>query len=219
MSLIQKLRRRLLPPRGTIEGYESDELVDTIYRKTVAYQPKANWPLVDGLSAVLDFGGGAGVHYKTASRQSPDVRWAVVETPTMVRRAKELATEKLRFFERIEEAADWVGNVDLVYSNGAIQYVPDPGATIRSLCAIAPGKLVWRRVPISEGKGRREVQTSYLSDNGPGLGNSAAEKLVKYERTWIPDRAFIEAHEGYRAAERSPDPTERGTQQFAFVPN
>jgi len=183
MSLIQKLRRRLLPPRGTIEGYESDELVDTIYRKTVAYQPKANWPLVDGLSAVLDFGGGAGVHYKTASRQSPDVRWAVVETPAMVRRAKELATEKLRFFERIEEAADWLGNVDLVHSNGAIQYVPDAFGTIQALCAIMPAKLVWYRVPISDGEARREIQTSYLSDNGPGQLSSSEEKLVRYEKT------------------------------------
>ncbi|MCK1721242.1 methyltransferase domain-containing protein [Bradyrhizobium sp. 141] len=219
MSFTQRLRRRLFPPRDAIEGYENEELVDTIYRKTVAYRGQANWPLVEGLRTVLDFGGGAGIHYKTACRQSPDIRWAVVETPAMVRRAKELATDKVRFFEQIEPAADWLGNVDLVHSNGAIQYVPDPFGTIRSLCATAPGKLVWHRVPISEGEARREVQTSYLSDNGPGHASSLLEKLVTYERTWIPERAFIEAHEGYRMAERSHDPNERGTQQFAFLPN
>jgi len=218
MSFIQKLRRRLLPPRGAIEGYESDELVDTIYRKTVAYRPEANWPLVEGLTSVLDFGGGAGVHYKTASRQSPDIRWAVVETPAMVRRAQELATDKFRFFDRIEDAADWLGNVDLVHSNGAIQYVPDAFGTIQALCAIRPAKLVWHRVPISDGDARREVQTSYLSDNGPGRLSSSAEKLVRYERTWIAEKSFIEAHRGYQIAERGPDPSERGTQQFTFVP-
>ncbi|MBR1329869.1 methyltransferase domain-containing protein [Bradyrhizobium ottawaense] len=208
MSFTQRLRRRLFPPRDAIEGYENEELVDTIYRKTAAYQGQANWPLVADLTTVLDFGGGAGVHYKTARQQSPDIRWAVVETPAMVRRAKELATDSLRFFQRIEEAADWLGNVDLIHSNGAIQYVPNPVRTIRSLCAVAPAKLVWHRVPISEGEGRREVQTSYLSDNGPGQAPSLAEKLVRYERTWIPEQAFIRAHEGYRNAARIPASTE-----------
>lgn len=217
MSLIQRLRRRLLPPRDAIEGYESEELVDTIFRKTVAYQGEANWPLIKGLRTVLDFGGGAGVHYKTASRQSPDIRWAVVETPAMVRRAKELETGKLMFFEQVEEAADWLGDIDLVHSNGAIQYVPDAAQTIRALCSVRPAQLVWHRVPISEGEGRKEVQTSYLGDNGPGQLYSAAEKLVRYERTWISEQAFLEAHEGYQIAERGPDPGEHGTQQFRFV--
>lgn len=219
MSLIHRLRRRLLPPRSAIEGYESEELVDIIFRKTIVHEGNETWPLVADLRTVLDFGGGAGVHYKTAQRQTPDIRWAVVETPAMVRRAKELTTDSLRFFEQVGEAADWLGNIDLVYSNGAIQYVPDPVETIRLLCAIAPRKLVWRRVPISDGEGRREVQTSYLSDNGPGRGSALVEKLVRYERTWIAEPAFIEAHEGYRMAERSPDPGEHGTYQFRFVPS
>ncbi|PIT04103.1 hypothetical protein TSA1_27510 [Bradyrhizobium nitroreducens] len=219
MSLIQRLRRRLFPPREAIEGYESEELVDIIFRKTIAFQGEEDWPLVTGLRTVLDFGGGAGVHYKTAQRQLPDIRWAVVETPAMVRRAKKLSTDSLRFFEQIGEAADWLGDVDLVHSNGAIQYVPDPVETIRSLCAIAPRKLVWHRVPISDGEARREVQTSYLSDNGPGQVSSPTEKLVRYKRTWIPEQAFIEAHEGYRMVERSPDPGEHGTHQFRFVPS
>ncbi|MET4236277.1 hypothetical protein ABIB83_004710 [Bradyrhizobium sp. I1.8.5] len=64
---------------------------------------------------------------------------------------------------------------------------------------------------------RREIQTSYLSNNDPGLPIAAKEKLVKYERTWIPEQAFIQAHEGLRVTERSPDPSERGTQQFRFA--
>lgn len=217
MSLTQRLRRRLFPPRGSIEGYENEELVDTIYRKTAAYQPQGNWPLVENVKTVLDFGGGAGVHYKTARRQSPDIRWAVVETPAMVRRAEELATDSLMFFEGIDEAADWLGVVDLVHSNGAIQYVPDALQTIRDLCSIRPKAIAWHRVPISDGEPRREIQTSYLSDNGPGQLFRSEEKLVKYERNWLSEQAFIQAHEGFRVAEQSPDPAERGTQQFRFA--
>ena len=64
-----------------IEGYENDELVETIFRKTVAYEPTGDWPLVAGVKTVIDFGGGSGLHYKLARQQSPDIRWAVVETP------------------------------------------------------------------------------------------------------------------------------------------
>ena len=218
MTLMQRLRRRLFQPRNAIEGYENEELVDTIYRKTLAYQPQGNWPLVENVKTVLDFGGGAGIHYKTAYRQSSDIRWAVVETAAMVQRAKSLNTDRLMFFERIEQAADWLGDVDLVHSNGAIQYVPDALATIRMLCSIRPAVLAWYRVPISE-EARSEVQTSYLSDNGPGMSLALEEKLVRYERHWISEQAFVEAHEGFRIAERTPDPAERGTQHFKFARN
>ncbi|MHC4041613.1 class I SAM-dependent methyltransferase [Bradyrhizobium sp. 23AC] len=193
-------------------------MVETIFLKTINCKPGGDWPLVAGLNCVLDFGGGAGLHYKVARQKSSNIRWAVVETPAMVRRAKELATDRLMFFERIEDAAAWLGNIDLVHSNGAIQYVPDALGTIRALCSVRPARLVWHRVPISDGDARLEVQTSYLSDNGPGKVYSSAEKLVRYERTWFSERAFIEAHNGYQIAERGPDPGEHGTQQFRFVP-
>ena len=217
MNFVQKVKRKLFPPREVVEGYENPELVETIVLKTINYRPSGDWPLVQGLNAVLDFGGGAGLHYKVARQQSPDIRWAVVETPAMVRRAKELATDRLMFFEGIEEAADWLGNVDLIHSNGAIQYVPDAFETIKSLCSVRPAMLSWFRVPISDGGPRQEIQTSYLSDNGPGLAPAVKDKLVRYARHWISEPAFIQAHEGYQIAERAPDPAERGTLQFRFV--
>ncbi|MFK4720839.1 putative methyltransferase (TIGR04325 family) [Bradyrhizobium niftali] len=217
MSIVQKLKRKLFRPHEVIEGYENPELVETIFLKTIEYKPNGNWPLVEGLKTVLDFGGGAGLHYKVARQQSSDIRWAVVETPAMVRRAKELATDRLMFFESIDEAADWLGSVALVHSNGAIQYVPNPFEIIEKLCSVQPAMLTWHRVPISA-KAKREVQTSYLSDNGPGVSVTSKAKLVKYERNWISEQAFIQAHQGYRIADRGPDPSERGTQQFKFAP-
>jgi hypothetical protein len=109
-----------VPPRKVLEGYENDELVETIFRKTVAYEPAGDVPLIEGAKTVLDFGGGAGLHYKIACRHSPDIRWAVVETPAMVHRARELSTDRLMFFSDIGMAADWLGNVELMHSNAAI---------------------------------------------------------------------------------------------------
>ncbi|WP_454628660.1 hypothetical protein [Bradyrhizobium cenepequi] len=192
-------------------------MVETIFQKTTAYDPAGDWPLVAGINSVLDFGGGAGLHYKLARKQSPDIRWAVVETPAMARRARQLASNRLMFFSDIHEAADWLGDVELMHSNGAIQYVPDAIDTIRTLCATRPAAMVWYRVPISDGEAEAEVQTSFLSDNGPGALPTSKDKLVKYARNWIPAQAFLTAHEGYRIAERDSDPREHGTQQFRFV--
>ena len=74
-TLVRRLRRKLLPPRRVIEGYEHDQLVETIFQKTRAYQPEGTWPLMAGVTAVLDFGGGCGLHYKLAQLQSPKIRW------------------------------------------------------------------------------------------------------------------------------------------------
>jgi putative methyltransferase (TIGR04325 family) len=217
MTLMQKLKRKLFPPREVIEGYESEELVETIFRKTIAYDPAGDWPLVAGVNSVLDFGGGAGLHYKLARKQSPGIRWAVVETPAMAHRARQLATNRLMFFSDIREAADWLGEVELMHSNGAIQYVPDAIETIRTLCATRPAALAWYRVPISDADAKAEVQTSFLSDNGPGSLSTSKDKLVKYARNWIPAQTFLDAHDGYRLVERGPDPREHGTQQFRFA--
>src|SRR6266700_933030 len=104
-QMLSSVKRRLFRPSETIEGYEQPELVDVIFRKTVAYIPQSEWPEMRGASSVLDFGGGCGLHYKQA--RSPLVRWAVVETPAMVERARELATVRLQFFTGISEAKDW----------------------------------------------------------------------------------------------------------------
>ncbi|MEH2569635.1 hypothetical protein [Bradyrhizobium sp. AZCC 2289] len=217
MNLMRKLRRKLFPPRKVIEGYENEELVETIFRKTAVYEPTGDLPFVVGVKTVLDFGGGAGLHYKVACRQSPDIRWAVVETPAMAARARELATDRLMFFSDIGKAANWLGNVELMHSNGAIQYVPNAIETVRLLCATQPATMLWHRVPISDVPVEPELQTSFLSDNGPGSLSSAEDKLVKYVRNWIPEAAFIAAHQSYAIAERGPDPREHGTQQFRFV--
>jgi putative methyltransferase (TIGR04325 family) len=111
-----------------------------------------------GASTVLDFGGACGLHYKLVSIQSPDIRWAVVETPAMVKRAAELATDKLQFFTSIDAAADWLGPVDVMHSNGALQYT--------QLCGLGAQTMVWDRVYLGERE--TEIQVSHLANNGPG---------------------------------------------------
>jgi putative methyltransferase (TIGR04325 family) len=185
------------PPR-TLQGYENPQLVDLIFQKTKAYLPEGSWPEMNGVSAVLDFGGGCGLHYKLALNQSPGIRWAVVETPAMVARARELATERLQFFTEIEAAARWLGPIDVMHSNGALQYVADPIATLSSLCGLQATTMLWHRMFFSQGDIRMETQVSRLVDNGPGRAPSGTPDMaVEYARTAIPESVFIAAHAGY----------------------
>jgi putative methyltransferase (TIGR04325 family) len=202
-QLIEKAARRLFPPTETIEGYEHPELVEVFFQKTKAYNPQAAWPEMIGASSVLDFGGGCGLHYKQA--RSPTVRWAVVETPAMVERAKELATDRLQFFTEISDAADWLGPIDVMHSDGALQYTPDPEQTLRQLCDLRATKMLWRRVCLSPHLTEQEIQSSFLGDNGPGKLSGLKEKTVRHTRTKIPERGFLDAHGDYALAEGGAD--------------
>lgn len=190
--MIPRWLQRLFVYRA-IEGYEHPDLIETVFRKTQAYTPPSGWGLVICKRNVLDFGGGCGVHYKRAKIQNPGVRWAVVETPAMAARAKELETERLRFFTTIQDATAWLGQVDLMHSNGAIQYTADPMATVHELCAIGANVMFWDRLYL---RGAAEEQWSWLGDNGPGQP-IGPEKIVRYRRTPISVRDFIEVHRGY----------------------
>jgi putative methyltransferase (TIGR04325 family) len=172
-------------PSGALQGYENQALVDLVFQKTTAYSPEGSWPEVEGVSNVLDFGGGCGMHYKLAVRQSSSIRWAVVETPAMVARASELATRQLRFFTDIEEAAEWLGPVDVMHSNGALQYVPDPISTLSKLCSLRAGTMLWHRMFFSPDDIRTETQVSRLIDNGPGRAPTGTPNMVvQYEHRY-----------------------------------
>lgn len=201
-QLVAAVARRVLPASGTVEGYEAAELVDVVFRKTVAFDPPP-MPEMAGVASVLDFGGGCGAHYKAAVKASPAIRWAVVETSAMADRAKSLETDNLRFFDHIPAAAAWLGHVEVAHSSGALQYTPDPEQTIERLCAVGPDTLLWKRIALAAGaETETEMQVSYLADNGPGFLPGIPHKQVHYPVNRIPERAFFDAHRGYAMVER-----------------
>jgi putative methyltransferase (TIGR04325 family) len=193
--------RRLLSllPSERLEGYEHPELVEVVFRKTIAYRPQAPWPEIAGSETVLDFGGGCGIHYKQAAL--PAARWAVVETPAMVRKAKELETDRLRFFTSIDAARGWLGNIDVMHSNGAIQYTPNPLAIVRQLIETSPRRLLWSRLNFD----RAGSQTSRLIDNGPGKVSGIGNKMITYPIFQMSEAGFHEAHSGYTLEARGAD--------------
>jgi putative methyltransferase (TIGR04325 family) len=204
-ELAGRLMRRLRPPTETIHGYEHPEVVQVVFQKTLAYKPDADWPDIAGAKTVLDYGGGCGRHYKQA--RSDTVRWAVVETPAMVARAKELSTDRLQFFTDISEAAAWLSDIDVMHSNGALHFAEDPEQTAKQLCSIGAERLIWDRMHLTtEGAPQTGIQTSHLVDNGPGRApRGITNKAIEYGYTRIPTAKFIEAHAGYNLRDRGPD--------------
>ena len=134
------------------------------------------WAEIADAKTVLDFGGGCGLHYKQA--RLLDVKWAVVETSAMVARASEIQTGRLRFFTDIVSAANWLGDIDVMHSNGAIQYAEDPISTLAKLCSLGAKKMLWYRTNLANGRLEKDTQVSRLVDNGPGKIGGIGKKFV-----------------------------------------
>ena len=166
-------------------GYHDAALADVIAYKTslpvdvrqVLPEQAINAMVAVGVAAaeatgplhVLDFGGGCGVHYFTcASRFRSPLQWAIVETATMAKRARELAQGRFETFTDIAAAMDHLGRVDLVFISSALSYVPDPLATLKALVSLRPRHFALARFPVWGGPLTVGLQSSMLSQNGIG---------------------------------------------------
>jgi len=183
-------------------GYEEDSLVTVVYEKTKRYRDALSQkPLrVDmsslrtfvGLSLpnsgknlnVLDFGGACGAHYFLAKSLFVDrvrLRWHVVETPKMVNIARNLETDELKFYDNLEKATNELGKIDIVFTSGALQYVPKPYEMLVKLTECGASSLFITRVGLSTLTNEFiVVQTSNLSSNGPGGGRNPNRDERRY---------------------------------------
>lgn len=172
-------------------GYEQDALLDVVLEKTRRYRDfvSAQRPLtIDhanartplGLSLaitnntlrVIDVGGACGAHYffaKALLSKRVKLQWHVVETEGMVSRGLRLANPELRFFGNLRSAREAMEHIDLVFSSGALQYVPDPYDTLSELVACGARHIFLTRVGLTDGnQDLIFVQESRFSENGPG---------------------------------------------------
>lgn len=143
---------------------------------------------------VLDFGGGGGSHYliaKAVFGDKIDLRWNVVETETMVAEGKRLEDGQLKFFRSVDAAVKDLGQVDLVFSSGALQYTPDPIQCLEALLSVGASHLFITRTALSESGQKIIIQQSMLSTNGPGpLPDGVQDKSLSYPATFVSKDAF-----------------------------
>ena len=200
-----------------ITDYEAEALPEFIYQKTVAFNRITSLDLGVGSERlllavsislgdrppgtpcrVLDFGGACGVHHKLATLLFPDAafRWAVVETPSMARRARPLETDGLKFFGDIGSARTWLESVDLLNSNSVLQYLGDPLQTTRQLLELSPNIALWERLMLSNGPTVVGQHRTMLFNHGPGAvppgfrNRPVVNKVTRLSRT-----DFLSAHQ------------------------
>ena len=172
-------------------GYEDAQLMRTVYEKTRLYRDRlaAQTPRVCDLSAlrtlgglslaitkrdvnVLDFGGACGAHYFLASAVLGDrvrLRWHILETAPMAAVAQGLADGHVHFFDSLPRATEALEPIDVVFSSGALQYVPDPYATLTELTQCGATALFLTRLGLTRQQTACiTIQTSTLRTNGPG---------------------------------------------------
>jgi putative methyltransferase (TIGR04325 family) len=196
-------------------GYEDRELVDVIVRKTQAWRDRlatrddavaaspsmmmsvaALLTVADagGVRRVIDFGGAAGAHYFIARALIPrtvPLRWTVVETPEMARRAgAALSNGELDFVDDLEQATQ--APCDLLHSSGTLQCVADPRAVLERLLRAPARALCLSRLGLATGtRDVIAVHRSTLSMNGIGpLPQGVVDRTVAYPFVFMPREVF-----------------------------
>ena len=218
----------------TNNGYEQEELIETIYQKTKYFRTSLEKErelivtdsMLQPLNAlflslmsrslkdeinIIDLGGACGAHYFIAKTILKDykLRWHVVETPQMVKKAKTLETDELQFFENIPSAFHNFNHVDLFHSSGTLQYVPDYEKNLSEIFDTNAKYLFLSRLALNSGDSPIFIiQESRMSDNGPGpLPIGIMDRLCRYPSCYIPSSWFeekISSH--YRVIMRFPEP-------------
>lgn len=199
-----------LPPAKTQVkySYEDPEVVSLIIEKTLGFFNKkkedflfsesdlrmlaisqlAN--LKNG-SVVIDFGGGAGHHYKTFKKGFPhiNIKWIVVETKEMARQAKKLENKELIFVSSFKKAVKLYSRIDLIYSDSALQYCTNPIAILKMFTLAEPNNIFINRTMMSEQNASSFEQASFMSKNGPGNLPEAATDFVLKVRVFCETRS------------------------------
>ncbi len=205
----------------TTDAYEERELIEVILKKTKRFSENlkseaipisetaaysllsAINPIIESQSngiRVLDFGGACGAHYfQFRSLLAGDLKlnWVVVETPTMVKFAKELETEELSFFDNFTDAIHKLGQVDLLHTSGTLQCVDNPHNYLAELLNCNAKWLIFNRLGLN--KIDRDVITihsSKLSWNGIGeLPEGYTDRWIKYPFCFPSETRFLKTIE------------------------
>ena len=153
---------------------------------------------------ILDLGGACGAHYFEIGNCIPEevsLKWTVVETPGMVRAAKAVGLNdpELDFVSSVDEVT---GDIDIIHSSCALQYVPDAHAKALALTRKNAPWIFFNRMMFNQNdKDITIIQSSLLSENGPGkMPEKYKERLIQYPHTTLAFGKFNKLFEdnGYR---------------------
>ncbi len=201
----------------TTDAYEEKELIEVIFKKTKLFSENLKSgvisvgetsaysllsiinPIIENQTNqinVLDFGGACGAHYfhlRSLIGKELKLNWVVVETPLMVKYAKELETDELSFFDNFTDAVNKLHKVDLLHTSGTLQCVNNPQKYLDEILNCNAKWLLFNRLGLN--KLDRDVITihsSKLSWNGIGdLPAGYTDRWVKYPFNFSSENKFL----------------------------
>lgn len=202
----------------TPDAYEQQELIEVIFKKTKRFSENIQSgilpipattaysllsiinPIIQnntGVINVVDFGGACGAHFfyfRNLIDKRLKLNWAVVETPAMVKAAKQLGTEELHFFDNLADAVMGMDDIDLFHTSGTLQAVNNPDKYLRNILNCNAKWLLFNRLGVN--KNDRDIITihqSKLSWNGMGnLPEGYTDRWIRYPFTFQSEKAFLE---------------------------
>jgi len=138
----------------------------------------------------------------------------VVELPILTERARHRSSGELRFFTNPSDAAQWLGNVDLLHSVGALPCVTDGIATTRMLLNFSPRTVLWAKIFLGPWTSFHQHVVP-LSSHGPGpIDGVDDHDVVHTFATWKRTK-FLAAHCAYHMVWQDTN-TDNGTENFLF---
>ena len=171
-----------------VEGYMDIELINSVITRTTNLRsemahkkqvdlnltrlilPFAFMPKAKTLN-ILDFGGGAGIHYEVARLSFPnqEFHWVVVESLNFSQSSTSQTSPSLKFRSSISEAISLNSHFDLVVASSSLQYTENPISYLEELCAIrAPYLYITRQILSNDKQFIFFNQVTKLGDHGPG---------------------------------------------------
>jgi len=198
-------------------AYEGEELIEVIFKKTKRFAETLNTgiiavsetvaysllsainPIIESKTNqinVLDFGGACGAHYfhlRSVLSKDLKMNWVVVETPTMVKYAKELETNELYFVDNLKDAINKLGTIDLIHTSGTLQCVNDPQKYLIDILNCNAKWVLFNRLGMNKlEKDVVTIHSSMLSWNGIGeLPNGYIDRWVKYPFNFHSEIKFL----------------------------
>lgn len=188
----------------TNEGYQDDALCQSIVNKTIKFRDfVSNSEILSGdiqlmrvLLAislvnshklkVIDFGGASGYHYFLAKKffnNQLSFDWRVVETPKLATLSRQIQTNELQFFDELEDACKDSFKPDLVFSSGALQFIPKLDKLLSDLSNLQAKIYYITRIPVADiDKSIITMQLSKMWHNGPSVPGRVGKdnSVIKY---------------------------------------
>jgi len=145
---------------------------------------------------VFDLGGGGGTHYHVTRKlmnNGVNLKWAVLETPSMVAEAKSISNQELSFFSEYSHAIKFLENIDIALASSVFQYLSDPIAQLIKFIDLNADVIFITRTALTDNSSTLKViQKSRLKDNGPGsLPDDFQDSEIQYPLTVVNKELFI----------------------------